>query len=206
MTSSDNESQLSGVPSQSTQPGSIASSGSSAIAKRTRNRATRRPIVTAKRLAKPSPLGQSSQTVLPFQALAQTKCQDNAETETEPHDRSSDDLDVESDHVSQPTRSSQVSTRGIESNISSETPLASHLSIKRARSKTSAIHQHAEVKQIASKGDCYVCNYCSKAFELGGGTGGISRHLKRIHHIDPKASSIAQKRQREGTAIDAVIL
>ncbi len=92
---------------------------------------------------------------------------------------------------------SLLQTPGMGSSVSqaSETPL------KRPRAKTSHIHEY-----ISTRGDSFVCNHCSRAYKSSGGTGAISRHLKKAHSIDSAASGIARKRIREGAVVDAAIL
>lgn len=83
----------------------------------------------------------------------------------------------------------------------SSVPQALGTPSKRSRAKTSHIHEY-----ISTEGDYFVCSHCSRKYKSSGGTGAISRHLKKAHSIDPTASSIAKKRIREGTGIDAAIL
>ena len=51
-----------------------------------------------------------------------------------------------------------------------------------------------------------MCNRCSKNYSITGGTGAIGQHLKNEHCIDRTTSLLAEKRLREGTSINAVIL
>ena len=92
---------------------------------------------------------------------------------------------------------SLLQTPGLDPSVSqaSETPL------KRPRAKTSHIHEY-----ISTRGDSFVCNRCSRAYKSSGGTGAISRHLKKAHSIDSAASGIAKKRIREDAVVDAAIL
>ena len=78
---------------------------------------------------------------------------------------------------------------------------APRTSVKKLRTKTSHIHKH-----ISTRGDSFICNSCSRAYKITGGTGAIARHLKKYHSIDPTASGLAEKRTRERTAIDTAIL
>ena len=51
-----------------------------------------------------------------------------------------------------------------------------------------------------------ICNRCNKRYKISGGIGAMSRYLKEAHSIDPTASSVAEKRIRDGTTIDVAIL
>ena len=92
---------------------------------------------------------------------------------------------------------SSLQTTGLGSSVSqpSGTPF------RKPRAKTSHIHEY-----ISTRGENFVCNRCSKVYKSSGGTGAISRHLKKAHSIDSTASGIAKRRTREATAIDAAIL
>ena len=72
---------------------------------------------------------------------------------------------------------------------------------KRLRHKTSSIHEH-----VSTQGDQYICNRCSKAYSVSGGTGAVARHLKAKHSINPTASGVAEKRIKEGRSIDQAVL
>ncbi|KAM0803690.1 hypothetical protein BDR22DRAFT_45885 [Usnea florida] len=50
-----------------------------------------------------------------------------------------------------------------------------------------------------------VCDRCSRAHELSGGKGAISRHLKKAHSIDTTASGAARKATRERPVTDAAV-
>lgn len=95
---------------------------------------------------------------------------------------------------------------------------ASNIPSKRLRPKTSHVH-----KYISTRGDSFICNSCSKAYKINGGTGAIARHLKLKHSIDPKAGGLAgikgtrdidplasglagEKTSQERTAIDEAII
>ena len=80
-------------------------------------------------------------------------------------------------------------------------PQGPRVSAKRLRAKTSRIHDY-----VTTQGDNFVCNRCSRTYKTSGGTGAISRHLKKAHSIDPTASGVPEKRIRERTAIDAAIM
>ena len=54
--------------------------------------------------------------------------------------------------------------------------------------------------------EVFQCNYCKKAYKLSGGTRSVRNHLKDSHRIDSSASTIALKRQKEGTGIEAAML
>ncbi|CAF9937423.1 MAG: hypothetical protein ALECFALPRED_007246 [Alectoria fallacina] len=92
---------------------------------------------------------------------------------------------------------SLLQTTGSRSNVS-QVPGSS---FKRSRTKTSHIHEY-----ISTRGDSFVCNRCSRVYKSSGGTGAISRHLKKAHFIDPAAGRISERRIRERTAVDATIL
>ena len=51
-----------------------------------------------------------------------------------------------------------------------------------------------------------ICNRCIKRYKITGGIKAMSRHLKEVHSIDPTASSVAEKRIRDGTSVDVAIL
>ena len=74
-------------------------------------------------------------------------------------------------------------------------------SFKRLRVKTSGIYENASLRDYR-----FYCNYCFKSFVISGGIGSVVRYLKKAHLIDLSYNSIAEKRIREGTAIDIAIL
>ena len=51
-----------------------------------------------------------------------------------------------------------------------------------------------------------IYNRCNKAYKISGSIETISRHLKENYFIDLIASSIAEKRIRDGIAIEVAIL
>ena len=74
-------------------------------------------------------------------------------------------------------------------------------SFKRSRAEISEIYEYASLRN-----DRFYCNHCFKSFAISDNTGAVTRHLKTAHSIKSTHSSIAEKRIREGTAIDAVRL
>ena len=79
-------------------------------------------------------------------------------------------------------------------------------SLQKARPKTSWIHQHCSSKRSPNGKSIYQCNYCKKTYTATGGTGALSTHLKSKHGIDPEANSVAEKRDRNGSAVHQAIL
>ena len=79
-------------------------------------------------------------------------------------------------------------------------PNRSGSSRKRPRTKTSYIHGY-----VSTRGGKFVCDRCSRAYESSGGTGAISRHLKKAHSIDTTASSASRNTTRERAVRDAAV-
>ena len=73
-------------------------------------------------------------------------------------------------------------------------------SSKRRRVKTSHIHEH-----ISTRDEHFICNRCARSYKISGGTGAISRHLKKAHSIGPAATDVAENRPREEATIDPAI-
>ena len=190
MTSSDAESELSKAPTNPTNPFSIAarSAVSSIPADRTRHKGTRRGIMSPKRLKKRSSTqAATSQASNNHTALATVPI-DASETSDQ------DDQEGEEDGEEEFSQNSQ--TPGPESSVSQAST-----SFKRPRAKTSGIYENVNLRDHR-----FYCNHCSKSFAISGGTGSVARHLKKAHSIDSSHNSIAEKRIREGTAIDIAIL
>lgn len=193
MAVSDDESVLSEALSITTNPFSIAakSTVSSNSAKHTRNAATRRPIVSSTPLLRKK-LPHSQVTIL----RNSNEVSDPATYGTTPVNAHTADDDDEGRELSadpdvpSPTPDSEPDTSRL-----------LQASLKRRRTQHSYIHEH-----IITQAHHFVCKICSKAYKRTGGTGAISRHLKDVHTIDPAASSVAMKRQREGTVVDMAIL
>lgn len=84
---------------------------------------------------------------------------------------------------------SMLQTPGPESGVVQ----TSNIPSKKLRPKTSHVH-----KYVSTRGSSFICNSCSKAYKINGGTGAIARHLKLKHSIDPKAGGLAGiKRTRD---------
>ena len=71
---------------------------------------------------------------------------------------------------------------------------------KRLRAKTFYIHEHIHIREHS-----IICNRCDYSYKISGGTEAISRYLKDKPSIDSAASSIAEKRIRDETAIDIAL-
>ena len=191
MGATNDESDLSDAPSTSINPFSIAAASvaSTKVAKHTRNIHTRRPVISS---AQASQKRRTLKTATPqpsddHRALADVPIEvpersQELEVAFEPSEDSASQHRPET-----PSNQSQASE--------------SSSAFKRPRPKSSHIHQHSRME-----GGVIICNRCNKRYKLSGGTGGMIRHLKVEHSIDPEASSIAEKRIRDGTAIDAAIL
>ena len=76
---------------------------------------------------------------------------------------------------------------------------------ERSRPKTSWIHQHLTAIW-RNDVSLWQCNYCSKFYKVSGGSGAFIKHLRNSHHIDPQTSSIARKRDANGTAVNIALL
>lgn len=198
MAPSHNDSKLSQAPIILTTPFSIAarSTISSKLAKYKRNAAVQKSIVSPKS-------SKSSQKRAPSLAPILPPSDEHSKTVAVPSsvtERS--DTAVAMDEQREPSEDStpdvsSLQTTGLGSSVSqpSGTPF------RKPRAKTSHIHEY-----ISTRGENFVCNRCSKVYKSSGGTGAISRHLKKAHSIDSTASGIAKRRTREATAIDAAIL
>ena len=73
------------------------------------------------------------------------------------------------------------------------------------RDRISWIHEHCYAKRKDYK-DYWQCNHCSKAYQKSGGTRVITGHLRTKHRLDQPASSVARKREANGTAVHAALL
>ena len=152
------------------------------------------------------------------EAMLPPKSSQNRHSPQENSPQSSDDhprrdampsSDAGSPVIAGATTHDQESSENSSPDVSSPQPAAprsivsqvSRVSIKRSRAKTSRIHEY-----ISTRGDHFVCNRCSKTYKSSGGTGAISRHLKKAHFIDATAGRQAEKKIRGGTAKDATIL
>ncbi len=193
MTASDNDSGVSEAPATTTTPFTIAarSTTSSKPARHTRNIQTRRPVAPAKvpkrRRQRPStPRPSDDHSSLLAIPVGTTEIPDEETEEKALYEDSSED--------SEAPENSALQTPHPESSVSQG-------SGKRARAKTSVIHEYITVRNGK-----FQCNRCSKTYSTNGGTGAISRHLKTAHSIDPTTSAVAEKRLREGIAINAAIL
>lgn len=199
MALSDDESVLSETLSNFTNPFSLTakSTTSSHPAKHTRNAATRRPAVSPKHSQKQLPHSQATilqlSKDLPSPATyGTTPLEKPLATINTVNDLADDEL---------PSGDSDLDISLQTSTPESSIFQSSRTSLKRSRPQSSPIHEH-----ITKQKDHFVCNYCAKASKRTSGTGAISRHLKDDHGIDPTISGLAQKRQREGTAVDVAIL
>lgn len=189
MEPSDNGIELSEVSNTFATPFSVVARS----AKHTRNAATRRPAVPPKPSQnRPAPQVQTITTSDIHSSLV------TIPTSVTKRSVSAGVMDEE-------RKSSEDSSSGVSL---LQTPNAgigfsqtSGKSLKRPRAKTSHIHEY-----ITTREGNFVCNRCSRVYKSTGGTGAIARHLKKAHSIDPTASALAEKRKREGTAIDAAII
>lgn len=201
MTPSNNDSGLSKASKILTTPLSIAAGSmtSSKLAKHARNAAIQRSVVSPKsstssqkQPASPIPIPRASvdhsKVVTILAGIPQNPAVAGAMDE-----------EGESTEGSAPTTpdASSLQTPGQGSNVSRPSGPSS----RRPRAKTSHIHEY-----ISTRGANFVCNRCSRVYKSSGGTGAISRQLKKAHSIDSAASAIAKRRIREGSAIDAAIL
>ncbi len=196
MTSSNNDSERLEVPTNLETHIASRSRTSGKLAKHARNAAIQRSVVSP-RPSTSSPNRPTSQTPtsrisdgrskLATMPISATGKSDTAGVTGEKGQSSGDSTQG----------ASLLQTPGLGSSVSPapETPL------KRPRAKTSHIHEY-----ISTRGDSFVCNHCSRAYKSSGGTGAISRHLKKAHSIDSAASGIAEKRIREEAVVDAAIL
>ena len=189
----DNEPELPKASTALVTPFSIAAMSMTSFkpTKHVRNVATRRavlpPTSSQKQLTVQKPVPQASEDSSPRVTIPISHAGRS--------DIAIETTDAESSDNSSPEVSSQTAAPR------STVPLVSAKSFKRARTKTSHIHEY-----ISTRGDHYVCNRCSRCYKSSGGTGAISRHLKKAHFIDHTPSRIVENRIREGTAADAAIL
>lgn len=197
MASSNTSSELSKAPTSLKNPFSIAarSTISSITSKYTRDARVQWSIVSPKsskysQKQTPSPTvilppaGEPSDTVIiPISVPERSNTIGAMDEQREPSEDSTSD-------------SPSLQTTGQGSNVSQPTGT----SFRKQRAKTSHVHEH-----ISTRGEDFVCNRCSKVYKSSGGTGAISRHLKRAHSIDSTASGIAKRRIREIIAVDAAI-
>ena len=186
------------APAIPTNPFSIAARSTISFksSKYTRDAAVQRSIVSPKsskpsQKRPPSPktilptAGEPSETVIiPISVPERSNTIGATDEQREPSENSTPDV-------------SSLHTIGLGSNVSKP----SGTSLRKQRAKTSHIHEY-----ISTRGENFVCNRCSKVYKSSGGTGAISRHLKKAHSVDPTAGGIVKKRIREATALDAAIL
>ena len=194
MEPSDNDVELSKVSNTFATPFSVVARS----AKHTRNAATRRPA-TRRPAVPPKP----SQNRPAPQVQTITTSDIHSSLVTIP--TSVTKRSVSAGVMDEERKSSEDSSSGVSL---LQTPNAgigfsqtSGKSLKRPRAKTSHIHEY-----ITTREGNFVCNRCSRVYKSTGGTGAIARHLKKAHSIDPTASALAEKRKRDGTAIDAAII
>lgn len=197
MTSNDDASELSKAPSNRITPFSIAAkttTSSHKPAKNTRNKETRRGVVPPKPKPRKRPTktsqisnNHSSLVAIPVKGAERP---DEVDQKEDAEEGSSKDSTADS--------TSEVSqTPGPESSVSQAfEPLG-----KRSRATTSLIHDH-----INKRDDRFICKRCLKSYSVTGGTGTISRHLKKVHSIDPTLSGVTEKKMRKDISIDAAIL
>lgn len=230
---SDNESELSQAPSNSITPFTLAKSVvSSAPAKRTRFVANRRPSTHPKPSTPKPQHGSSTQpasnpsttlaasshsttlvasgssTALANEVTAQKKILEAIDAEIKDDESNFENNEDDSFEgkllflyqIQIPVSQSHFSF----ADVAQPHSLSTTSGVKR-RMKTSGVHDHC-FQVTRPEGKCFSCNYCSRFYKVSGGTGGIARHLKERHQIDPSASSVAIKRQQEGKSIDAAIL
>ncbi len=195
MAPSDDDSSLQEAPITTETPFTLAarSVASSKPANHTRNKNTRKGIMspkkTRKRLNPPTQRPSDDHTPLvQIPVIASESTQQEEELSEESEAENPSQTPDPGSSVSQPSQPSSGLTSGL-------------VSFKRSRAKTSAIHEF-----ITQRGKLLVCNRCSKTYQLSGGTGAITRHLKEKHSIEPTATYLAEKRRNEGTSIDAAIL
>lgn len=198
MAPSDSSSQLSEAPTILETPFSIAarSTTSSKLVNYTRNAALQRLMVSPKyskysqkQIPSPTPIlpsaDEPSGTVtVPITIAERLNTANAMDEQREPSEDSTPDV-------------SSLQTTGLGSSVSQP----SGIPFRKPRAKTSHIHEY-----ISTRGENFVCNRCSRSYKSSGGTGAISRHLKKAHSIDSTASGAAKRRVREATAIDAAIL
>lgn len=198
MAPSNTSSELSEAPNILTNPFSIAARSriSSRPSKFTRDKAVQRSIASPnsskysqKRPRSPTiilpPADKPSETVvIPVKVPERSNTAGAVDEQRELSEDSTPDV-------------SSLHTTGLGSSVSqpSGTPF------RKQRAKTSHIHEY-----ISTRGENFVCNRCSKVYKSSGGTGAISRHLKKAHSIGSTAGGIAKRRIGEATAVDAAIL
>ena len=156
------------------------------IAKGTRNRDLRRPLVPSKPRRKIQPKAEAlSQPILP--------------TVTPPDDPPPSES-IEADKEEAEAEGSQLSTQ-----ISTCRPISSLSSLGFIRPKISWMNEHCTVQRRGGKTFWY-CKYCTKSYDRNGGNTAFATHLKKKHRIGPGQSSVAIKRDANGTSVDAAIL
>ncbi len=147
------------------------------------------PKKTRKRLNPPTQRPSDNHTPLvQIPVIASESIQQEEESSKESEAENPSQIPNPGSSVSQPSQPSSGLTSGL-------------VSFKRSRAKTSAIY-----KFITQRGKLLVYNRYSKTYQLSGGTGAITRHLKEKYLIKPTATYLAEKRRNEGTSIDAAIL
>ncbi|KAL9068391.1 MAG: hypothetical protein Q9161_006228 [Pseudevernia consocians] len=197
MAPSNDNSELSDAPTIITTPFSIAarSTTSSKLAKHARNAALRRSVVSSKSSI-------TSQNRPASQTPTLRTSDHHAQLVTTPLSAGRSDTAGATGEVGELSEDSAQDVSSLQTpGMGSSVTQASGTPLRRPRAKTSHIHEY-----ISTRGDSFVCNRCSRVYKSSGGTGAISRHLKKAHSIDSVASGIAKKRIREGAAVDAAIL
>ena len=191
MTSSNDDSELSQVSKNISNPFSIAAGSAvpSRPANHTRNAGTRRGIQSPKRPKKRRitqvPTSQALHDHLALATIPISALETSYQEAEASEDSSSFEDSTPQSHTPAPGSSvSQASE-----------------SLRLTRPKTSGIHQHATVRNSR-----FYCNRCPKSYSITGGTANMARHLKKQHAIDLATSATAEKRIREGTTIDMAIL
>ena len=200
MTSTDRDSDDSKTPTTITTPFSIAARSAASShkpAKNTRNIHRRRPIIPSQPRKPRIPKESRPPDDTPASEHHATLARIPITVSEEPDNASEEDGEErgilsgsETESLHTPAPSSSVSQKPTESGA-----------FKRPRARTSQIHSFVTIQ-----GEFFICNRCKKAYNVTGGTGAITRHLKTIHSIDPSPSGVAKKRIREGVSIDAAIL
>ena len=155
----------------------------------TRNRATRKPVVPPKPRKKL--LAKVSTPATPCPPLSIPTPEESVDT-----DEVGMLLDEEVERP-ESEASLPLSTPGPESSIS-QTQRAQ-------RERTSWIHKHCYSK-IYNSIDYWVCNQCGKRYFVSGGTKAMAGHLTKRQRLHPKLDSVAQRRDKNGTAMHAAVL
>lgn len=207
MAPSDNESDLSEAPSHLSNPFTIAarSTGSSAILQNTRYKYDRRPVVptvpkkTSLSHLRPPP--RAAKDYSPLQEIPVTASGMDTDTDTDMLIEHLLEEEQEQQESQEPFMDSPSHTPGPSSSISQDSSNSS----KRQRVVTSDIWPQAILEQRAI-GLYMVCKHCRKAYKYSAGTKNMKDHLRKEHKWDPAASGVAQRRQYDGSSVDAAIL